>query len=212
MSMVANGGGLWQAWRMTVALRGALVGLRARQPGDVAVLHAELYDDVTTRSRADTRPWRPLPADAAGSPYAVPGATDDAAMFSVIEIVSDDLAGEALLWGIDEHNRLAHVGISLRPGFRGRGLGTDTLRVLCHYGIDLRGFHRLQMETLADNKAMLQSAERVGYVREGTLRHSAWVDGAFVDQVVLGLLAGEWNRGELEPPAIQKARNDDNAG
>ena len=27
---------------------------------------------------------------------------------------------------------------------------------------------------------------------EGTLRRSAWVDGAFADEVVLGLLATEW--------------------
>ena len=38
------------------------VGLRAREEADVAVLHAELYEDVATRARADSRPWRPIPA------------------------------------------------------------------------------------------------------------------------------------------------------
>ena len=178
---------------MSVSLQGQQVMLRARQQADVAVLHAELYDDVATRSRADTRPWRPLSADSAGSPYAVTEPTNDAVLFSVVEVASGDLVGEALLWGIDGHNRFAYVGISLRPAFRGRGLGIDTLRVLCHYGFDLRGLHRLQAETLADNMAMLRSAERVGFVREGTLRASAWVSGVFVDQAVLGLLATEWD-------------------
>ena len=54
--------------------------------------------------------------------------TDDAACFSVVQLADDELAGEALLWGIDLHNRSAHIGISLRPAFRGRGLGTDVLR------------------------------------------------------------------------------------
>jgi RimJ/RimL family protein N-acetyltransferase len=171
-------------------LRGNAVGMRARQESDVAILHAELYDDVATRSRADSRPWRPLPL--AASPYQVSGPVDDAAFFSVMELASGELAGEALLWGIDLHNRAAHIGISLRAAMRGRGLGTDAVRVLCHYGFAIRGLHRLQAETLADNTAMLKTAAAAGFVREGALRRSAWLDGDFVDVVVLGLLSTEW--------------------
>ena len=43
-------------------LRAGKVGLRARDEADVAVLHAELYEDIATRMRADSRPWRPIPA------------------------------------------------------------------------------------------------------------------------------------------------------
>jgi RimJ/RimL family protein N-acetyltransferase len=39
---------------------------------------------------------------------------------------------------------------------------------------------------------MLAAAERNGFVREGVLRSSAWVMGEFVDEVILGLLAEEW--------------------
>ena len=43
-------------------LRAGKVGLRARDEADVAVLHAELYEDIATRTQADSRPWRPIPA------------------------------------------------------------------------------------------------------------------------------------------------------
>src|SRR5258706_15642528 len=109
-------------------LRGEKIGLRARHETDVPVLHAELHDDVATRSRADNRPWRP--AAPGSSPYAVSGPSDDAAIFSVLRLDDDQLAGDALLWDIDLHNCSAHLGISLRPGFRGLGLGTDAVRVL----------------------------------------------------------------------------------
>jgi RimJ/RimL family protein N-acetyltransferase len=172
-------------------LYGELVVLRSRLEADVPVLQAELYDDVVTRSRADSRPWRPL-SDGAASPYAVDDAARNAACFSVVEKASDELAGEALLWEIDLHNRMAHIGISLRPGFRGRGLSSDVLRTLCEYGFCVRGLHRLQIDTLADNSAMIRAAQRVGFTSEGNTRESAWVLGAFVDEVVLGLLAEEW--------------------
>ena len=75
-------------------LRGEKVGLRARREADVAVLHSELYEDVATRSRADSRAWRPLTVGPA-SPYAVSDPTDDNAMFSVVTLADDELAGEA---------------------------------------------------------------------------------------------------------------------
>lgn len=118
--------------------------------------------------------------------------SDEAACFSVVELESQELVGEALLWGIDTHSRTAHIGISLRPAFRGRGLGVDVLQALCEYGFTVRGLQRLQIETLTDNAPMIAAATRVGFTREGTLRHSAWVYGAYADEAILGLLADEW--------------------
>src|SRR5215469_14572209 len=137
-------------------LRAGKVGLRAREEADVAVLHAELYEDIATRMQADARPWRPVPAGSAASPYAISEPRDDHAVFSVVELASGGLAGEALLWAIDLHNRTAHLGVSLRPTSRGRGLGADVVLALCQYGFDVRGLHRLQVDTWASNTAMIR--------------------------------------------------------
>ncbi len=176
-------------------MHGEKVALRARHEQDVAVLHAELYDDVATRARADTRAWQPISPGTAASPFAIRDPDERTAYFSVLELRDDQLAGEALLWGIDTHNRAAHLGVALRPAFRGRGLGGDTVRVLCRYGFAIRGLHRLQIDTLADNPAMIHAAHRAGFVLEGTLRRSAWVNGGFADETILGLLAEDWPDG-----------------
>jgi RimJ/RimL family protein N-acetyltransferase len=173
-------------------LRGEKVLLRARQDDDIPVLEADLHSDVLTWSRSDNRPWRPLPPGTDDSPYRVKEPRNDPAIFSVVELASDELAGDAILWSVDPHNRSAHLGMSLRPSFRGRGLGTDVVRVLCRYGFETRGLNRLQVETLADNEAMLRAAAQNGFTREGVLRQAGWVNGAFVDEVILGQLASEW--------------------
>ncbi|MET9469776.1 GNAT family protein [Streptomyces sp. NPDC006544] len=173
-------------------IQGELAELRARHTDDVAVLHAELYEDVVTRSRGDTRPWRPVGAASGHSPYEPSEPSDDVAVFSVVERATGELAGEALLWAIDAHNRSAHLGISLRPGCRGRGLGEDVVRLLCRYGFSVRGLHRLQVDTLADNAAMVRAARANGFDLEGTLRGSAWVCGEYLDEVTMGLLAEDW--------------------
>ena len=168
-------------------LRGEQVGLRARHADDIPILYAGLYADVATRARADARPWRPLSVDSPELPYSI-GDRPDSASFSVVTLADDQLAGEAVLWGIDLHNRSAHVGVSLLPEFRGRGLAGDVVGVLCSYGFETRGLHRLQVDTLADNVPMIAAARRNGFVTEGTFHRSAWVNGEFVDEVILGRL------------------------
>jgi RimJ/RimL family protein N-acetyltransferase len=182
-------------------LRAGKIGLRARVEADIPILHTELYEDVAIRSQADSRPWRPVSPGSAASPYAISEPSDDAAIFSVVELAGNELAGDALLWGIDLHNRMAHVGLSLRPAFRGRGLGTDVVLALCDYGFAIRGLHRLQVDTLAGNAAMIRAASRAGFVREGTIRRSAWVNGDFADEVILGLLETEWRASGRGQPA-----------
>ncbi len=180
-------------------LRGENVGLRARHDSDLPVLLEELYNDVATRARADIRPWVPIPPDSKSSPYIVDDLPESIACFSAVELQTKKLVGEALLWGIDNHNRLAHIGISIRPLFRGQGFSTDIVRVLCHYGFVVRGLNRLQIDTLADNEPMIRAATAAGFVLEATIRSAAWVMGEFVDEVALGLLASDW-RAAADPP------------
>ncbi|MFF4807358.1 GNAT family N-acetyltransferase [Micromonospora chersina] len=173
-------------------LRGNTVGLRARHEDDIPTLRAELYDDVVNSSRAEGGPWRPITPGSKDPRLVVDDQEQGSVSFSVVELDGGTLVGTATLWGIDNHNRCAHIGLGLLPAARGKGYGTDVVAVLCHYGFVVRGLQRLQIETLADNAAMLRSAERNGFVREGVLRSSAWVLGEFLDEVVLGLLAQDW--------------------
>jgi RimJ/RimL family protein N-acetyltransferase len=173
-------------------LTGTTVGLRARHEDDIPILLTELYDDVAGSSRAEGGPWRPL-LPWADDPRLKPDPSrDDVVAFSVVELGSGVLIGSATVWGIDTHNRNAHLGLGLVPAARGKGYGTDAVALLCRYGFVVRGLRRLQLETLVDNDAMLRAAERNGFVREGRLRSSAWVMGEFLDEIVLGQLAEEW--------------------
>ncbi|MFJ4963591.1 putative ribosomal N-acetyltransferase YdaF [Streptomyces sp. ADI96-02] len=173
-------------------LRDGKVGLRARREEDVPALRDELYNDVVTSARADGRAWRPIPPGSKDPRLVVGDAEDGSVPFSVVELEGGALVGSAVLWGIDHHNRSAHIGLGLLPSARGKGYGTDVVAALCQYGFAVRGLNRLQIETLSDNTAMLRSAERNGFVREGVLRSSAWVLGEFLDDVLLGLLVEDW--------------------
>lgn len=91
------------------------------------------------------------------------------------------------------------------------------MRVLCVYGFQIRGLHRLSIETLGDNDAMIRVAQKAGFVLEGVLRRAAWIEGGFVDEVVFGLLAdewaGTWTAGSLPGrPAVAPGGREDASG
>ncbi len=92
------------------------------------LLDAEIYDDVTTwRRPIPGRGNRFRPARTARRrirPTRLP--------FSVVQLSDDELAGEALLRGIDLHNRPMHLALALRLAFRGHGFGVDVVQMLCH--------------------------------------------------------------------------------
>jgi RimJ/RimL family protein N-acetyltransferase len=173
-------------------LHGDKVTLRGRLEEDVPILDAALFESVEAFSRASASAWRPLVLGSP-SPFAQAEPAERVATFSVVAREGAALLGLATLWGIDVHNRCAHIGISLLPEHRGHGYGADTVDVLCRYGFSVLGLHRLQLETLSDNLAMLAVAERCGFVREGVLRERSWVAGEFLSNVVLALLAPEWD-------------------
>ncbi|MFD3719239.1 GNAT family N-acetyltransferase [Streptomyces sp. NPDC058674] len=175
-------------------LRGSTVGLRARHEDDIPILRTELYDDVVNGSRAESGPWRPITPGSEDARLVVDDEDQARVPFSVVALDDGTLVGSASLWGIDNHNRSAHIGLGLLPSSRGKGYGTDVVAILCHYGFAVRGLQRLQIETLSDNPAMLRAAERNGFVREGVTRSSAWVLGEFLDEVLLGLLAQDWKQ------------------
>ncbi|GAV42307.1 GNAT family N-acetyltransferase [Streptomyces acidiscabies] len=175
-------------------LTGVTIGLRARQEDDFPTLRTELFNDVANAARADNAPWRPFSPESKDARLVEDEGDEDRVPFSVVELAGGTLIGVASLWGIDTHNRAAHIGLNLLPAARGKGYGTDVVATLCQYAFVVRSLYRLQIETLADNTAMLTAAERNGFVREGVLKSSAWVMGEFVDEVILGLLVDDWKK------------------
>jgi RimJ/RimL family protein N-acetyltransferase len=182
-------------------LHGRLVTLREIRRSDLAVMHRELASDVVTASLANVEPWRPVSLarrEAEFDRSLTEPETPEHVRFAVQERGDDgaELIGTCGLWQVDLHNGTGHVGIQLVPSVRGRGLGTDVVRVLCHYGFVVRGLHRLSLETLGNNQAMRAAARRAGFVEEGRIREAAYFLGERVDEITFGLLRSEWRPDE----------------
>ena len=67
------------------------------------------------------------------------------------------------------------------------------------------GLHRLLVDTLASNTAMVRAAERAGFVPEGRLSQAAWVNGEFADEMILGMQAADWAGAGSRQPGLDES-------
>jgi ribosomal-protein-serine acetyltransferase len=106
--------------------------------------------------------------------------------------VGDELAGACDLWLLGRDDT-GEVGFWLDEGFVGRGLITRGLHALFTVGFDEHGLHRMQLRAGVDNLRSRAVAKRLKMREEGVLRGAGKVGGGlYVDLVMYGLLADEW--------------------
>ncbi|MGB9378098.1 MAG: GNAT family protein [Mycobacteriales bacterium] len=170
-------------------LAGKQVELRAYRDEDFEVIYG-IYADLESWPGRSRQPPAPLTV-AAFREWYVPLTAGVGGTEFVIEADGAPV-GRCGMFDEDPLARHAEVGIALAPAARGRGLGTDAMRLLVEFLFSARNLQRLHLETLASNAAALASYRKVGFVPEGVLRRHAFAGGEYVDTVVMGLLSAEW--------------------
>ena len=92
----------------------------------------------------------------------------------------------------DEDYKSAGIDIFMHSRFQGRGLGTDAVRTLARYLIDVRGHHRLTIDPAADNARAIRTYEKVGFKPVGVMRrYERGVSGKYHDGLLMDMLADE---------------------
>ena len=102
------------------------------------------------------------------------------------------LAGVLGQHPIDWANRTANVGYWLGAAYEGCGLMTRACRALVTYAFREQGLHRVEIRAAPANRRSRAIPERLGFRQEGILRDAEWLYDHYVDLVVYGMLADEW--------------------
>jgi RimJ/RimL family protein N-acetyltransferase len=71
---------------------------------------------------------------------------------------------------------------------RGKGQGTQAIRLLLDHAFLTLGLQRIFLQVLADNERAIRVYEKCGFVTEGVLRKHAFKQGAFKDVILMGCI------------------------
>jgi ribosomal-protein-serine acetyltransferase len=104
------------------------------------------------------------------------------------------LAGVAGLHRIDWPNRRSSIGYWVARPHAGRGLATRACAGLLDYAFSELGLNHMEIACAPGNARSRAVPERLGFVREGELRQREWLYDHFVDHVVYGMTAAEWQQ------------------
>jgi aminoglycoside 6'-N-acetyltransferase len=90
----------------------------------------------------------------------------------------------------------AAVDIFVSAAAQGRGVGSDAMRTLLAWLIDVRGHHRLTVDPAALNARAIHVYEKLGFRPVGVLREYERVaGGSWRDALLMELLAAHFARG-----------------
>jgi len=104
---------------------------------------------------------------------------------------------------IDYANRSGIFGILIgEKDAWGHGYGPEAARLILKFGFEELGLHRIGLEVYSHNARAIRAYEKVGFVREGTLRESYYRNGAYHDTIVMSVLEPEWRGRRAGPAAV----------
>lgn len=104
-----------------------------------------------------------------------------------------DTAVGHISFSVDERHRGGRIScVLIAPAARGGGLGAALVNAILDMAFGELALHRVGLGVFTCNAAALRLYERLGFVREGVVRDSARVGGAWWSSVEMGMLEDEW--------------------
>ena len=176
----------------TPTLQTARLRLRPFEDSDADALFALQSNDHVLRYW-DTPPW----SDPSRSQRFLAACRDMAEAGTGIRLAVERLSdGRFIGWcSVVRWNpdfRSAETGYCFDEFAWGHGYATEAARAVLQWAFDSLDLNRVQAEADTRNVGSARVLEKLGFVREGTLREDCIVNGDVSDTWVFGLLRREW--------------------
>jgi ribosomal-protein-serine acetyltransferase len=104
----------------------------------------------------------------------------------------EQLGGVLDLHGWDHQLEKAEIGYWLGETFRGKGIVVNACGALITFAFETLKLNKLEIRFALQNEQSAQIPIKLGFAKEGILRHSAKLHGQYVDTVVMGILKHDW--------------------
>lgn len=101
----------------------------------------------------------------------------------------DSPIGVVHLTNVSQIHRSAEFSIRIGDSkYRGKGYGTQALRLLMEFCWNHMNLHRLALYVLTSNTPAIKSYQKVGFENEGCLREAVYINGRWHDLNIMSIL------------------------
>jgi RimJ/RimL family protein N-acetyltransferase len=190
-------------------IEGELVALGPLRREHIPLYLRWINDFGTTRTLGV--PPRPMTLEQETAWYEQAAVDDARTGFTIYERATGRVIGNCGLHEVYLANRRTVVGIMIgEPDARGRGYGTEAMRLLLDYAFTVLGMHSVMLTVFEYNGAGRRCYEKVGFREMGRRRESRWYNGRFWDEIHMDILASEFTSPVLHrllEPDVEKSRS-----
>jgi RimJ/RimL family protein N-acetyltransferase len=114
-------------------------------------------------------------------------------VFSIVRLDTDELIGRCLLFGVNQVDRSAMLGILIGDkSCWNQGYGSEALILLLDYAFNLLNLNSVMLGVFAFNQRAAASYRKVGFQEIGRRRQARIVGGQAHDVILMDLLADEF--------------------
>ena len=109
--------------------------------------------------------------------------------FAIRRIGAPAIIGYVQISNIDSVHRSALIGIRIGDeANRGQGFGSDALKLAITYCWNHLNLSRISLVAFETNDRAIRLYSSLGFEREGLVRRAVFIDGRWLDLVLMGLL------------------------
>ncbi len=138
-------------------------------------------------------PPRPMTMEAELAWYERASAIGGNPVFTIYELDGLRPIGNTDLRDIDYRNRSAAFGIMIgEPDARGKGYGTETVRLMLDYAFTALGLHSVMLTVYEFNHAGRRTYQKAGFKEIGRRRQCRMMGGRLWDEIYMDCLATEF--------------------
>lgn len=113
-----------------------------------------------------------------------------------IESLDGENIGAVNINSIDERNGTFSIGMQIDRDFRGKGYGTDAMRILLRYAFLERRLNKFNVSVLEVNIGSATMMKKLGCKQEGIRRQVVYTNGKYLNETFFGLTKDEFIENE----------------
>lgn len=101
--------------------------------------------------------------------------------------------GNCSFFDIDWRSRHSEFGILIgEKAYWNQGYGTEAVQLLVRYGFETLNLNRIWLQVYETNPRAIRAYEKAGFIQEGRKRQAEYLNGEYVDVLLMSILRLEW--------------------
>ena len=176
-------------------LEGKKVFLRPYEDSDMPYL-LEWYNDYELNKLAG---WSSGKTNAAKLKYNMSRAFGSDPMNLMIDDLNGKPIGTIQLYDFNQQDKSCKLGIRIGDrDYWSRGYGGDGVNTIVDYAFKCLDIYRVDLRVYEYNERAEHCYEKCGFKYEGRTRKSAYIDGEYYDEILMGLLKSDYLKNKAD--------------